>query len=242
MAVELINTTLFNDANLIHYYRFEGNSNDSKGTVNGVDTSMGYGTITGFFGQGGSFNGSSSQIAIDSAVIGSNSAYTVLGFFNGTSTQDGAVYGEGRSSTDSPFMMFRVNTGGTSGAVQYQTRDDGDILSTIDYSPGAGVLNNGSAHMYTIVKNSATSRILYIDGTAVGTNTTNLSNPTTLDKVRFGNLSRIGTVLFYLGRADDTATFNRALSATEILNHWTGADIISGGVASYKSLLGVGQA
>lgn len=57
-AQELWTTTLFNDANLKAYYRMEGNSNDSKASNNGTDTSVTYSSTTGKFGQYGIYNGS----------------------------------------------------------------------------------------------------------------------------------------------------------------------------------------
>ena len=50
--IQLADTSLFSDANLVSYYKLEGNSNDSKGSNNGTDTSVDYGTAYGKFGQG----------------------------------------------------------------------------------------------------------------------------------------------------------------------------------------------
>ena len=61
---ELYPSYLFNDANLVSYYRFEGNSNDSKGSNNGTPTGITYNASYGKFGQGARFvNASSSHIA-----------------------------------------------------------------------------------------------------------------------------------------------------------------------------------
>ena len=47
--------------NLISYYKLDGNSNDSVGSNNGTDTSVGY--VSGKIGNAGSFNGTSSFIS-----------------------------------------------------------------------------------------------------------------------------------------------------------------------------------
>jgi hypothetical protein len=61
-SLEMYSTPLFSDSNLASYYRFEGNSNDAKGSNNGSDTSISYGSSYGEFGQGASFNGGSSEM------------------------------------------------------------------------------------------------------------------------------------------------------------------------------------
>ena len=55
-------TKFINDANLVSYWKLDGNSNDSKGSNNGTDTGMSY--SAGLFDSAGVFNGSSSNINI----------------------------------------------------------------------------------------------------------------------------------------------------------------------------------
>jgi Concanavalin A-like lectin/glucanases superfamily len=62
IPTELSQTPLASDASLVSYYRFEGNSTDSKGVNNGTDVDMIYGTAYGKFGQGAHFNGTSGKI------------------------------------------------------------------------------------------------------------------------------------------------------------------------------------
>ena len=63
-GIELHTHSLIDDANLISYYQFEGNSNDHEGTNNGSDTSVTYGTSYGKFAQGASYNGTSSYTSL----------------------------------------------------------------------------------------------------------------------------------------------------------------------------------
>ncbi|MEK7174285.1 MAG: hypothetical protein AAB759_01355, partial [Patescibacteria group bacterium] len=60
-ASELYSTSFFSDSNLLNYYRFEGNSNDSKGSNNGTDTNISYSSSYGKFGQGSLFQTASSS-------------------------------------------------------------------------------------------------------------------------------------------------------------------------------------
>ncbi len=64
MAVELFTYPLFLDANLVAYWRMEGNSNDSKGSNNGTDSNITYSNANGRFGQGAAFNGTTSSILL----------------------------------------------------------------------------------------------------------------------------------------------------------------------------------
>lgn len=57
--MELVTSSLYSDANLQGYWRFEGNSNDSKGSNNGSDTTITYSSGNGKYGQGAGFGTSS---------------------------------------------------------------------------------------------------------------------------------------------------------------------------------------
>lgn len=57
--MELFTSLLYSDANLQGYWRMEGNSNDSKGSNNGSDTSITYNSGNGKYGQGAGFTTSS---------------------------------------------------------------------------------------------------------------------------------------------------------------------------------------
>jgi hypothetical protein len=69
-------TPFYTTSSLLSYYRLEGNANDSKGIQNGTAASPTYGIAYGTFGQGASFNGSTSHIAATSTFSG-NPAITV---------------------------------------------------------------------------------------------------------------------------------------------------------------------
>ncbi len=223
-AEELFVTGIFNDPSIKSYWRLEGNSNDAKASNNGTDTSITYNSGNGKFSQGAGFNGTSSKIAINAARVGANTAYSIVGWFKTTSTGVGTLYGEGKAGTDLQFVYISVNAAG-SGDFQFQTRDDGNHLMTMNYNPGAGVLNDGTFHHFVGVKRAANSWEMYIDGVSRGTSSTNLSSASTLDQLSLGVLSRTGDINFYNGALDDVANFTRALTTSEVLM------LFQGGVA-----------
>lgn len=121
---ELLNTFLYNDANLTNYYRFEGNANDSKGANNGTATNISWSSSYGMYGQGASFNGSSSKIVLGSTIdtITQNNSmlcwiYPTDGvdrrdIFSNAAPSDlwGFTFG-----VDYTIQLFTVNTWGSNG-------------------------------------------------------------------------------------------------------------------------------
>lgn len=53
----------------VAYYKFSGNSNDSIGSANGTDTNITYADAAGIFGNGASFNGSTSLMTLPSSLV-----------------------------------------------------------------------------------------------------------------------------------------------------------------------------
>jgi hypothetical protein len=71
---DFYSTSLITDANLLHYYRFEGDSHDSIGTYDGTDTNITYASGNGKFGMGiASTAGSGDGISVGN---GSNLNFT----------------------------------------------------------------------------------------------------------------------------------------------------------------------
>lgn len=64
MSSALQNTWFRSDNSLVSYLTLDGNSNDSKSTNNGTDANISYDVAYAKFGQGASFNGSSSKITL----------------------------------------------------------------------------------------------------------------------------------------------------------------------------------
>ena len=206
-AKELYSTPLFSDANLIAYYRMEGNSNDSSTSgANGSDTSVSYNSSYGKFGQGASFNGSSSRIqaATNTALNAASAALSVSFWFYTTATgSERGVVDKGRDGygawsisldTVTGYVSFRLVVGGNqriTSSVLYPTNAWVNIIVTY---------NNSDAYIYQNGTQVATGH--FIGG--IGTNSVNL----------FIGSWNDGS--FFTGYEDDVAVFNRVLTATEI--------------------------
>jgi len=210
---ELYASSLFSDANLVAYYRFEGNSNDSKGSNNGTDTSMSYATSTGKFGQGAGFGGSSyidlsslpinSQNVTFSAIFWAKTATSTRQRWMDMGTCDGSI-------TKDCFMPEL-----------YQSSPTGDFTAYGSFRDQATITDNVWHQIGYTVDGGSTYK-LYVDGQLKDTKSTpglRITNAGTTSK-------RIGKTADNFhgvnGAIDDVAIFNRVLTANEISTLFTG--------------------
>ena len=227
-ALELINTPLFNDTNLVTYYRYEGNSNDSKGTNNGTDTAITYSTTNAKFGQRAGFNGTTSFIVVatPSGIPTGSGARTVMGWFYPTASPaafGGLVsLGTDHSANRKSFEIMQ-----TSGNNIYVWLDGADDFQS------TGTITLNSQNMVAVTYDGGTTVKIYINGNAVETKTIGGTLNTTSTHMLIGEDS---SLRFYTGNEDDVSIFSRALTPTEISNYFNGT--WPGG--TLKSLMGVG--
>ena len=220
--IELYYTPLYSDPSLISYWRFEGNSNDSKSTNNGTDTNVIYSASNGKFGQGASFAGSSSKSEVvlpDASNLRPVSALTVSYWIKVPS-----------GGTQEPFSDYN-NLSGNKFGYGFEIEDNGTIEFLIEHdSPddyqisSSASICDGLWHLITGVWDGSYI-YLYIDGVSA---VTNVSAPSinyasnqyaTIGSVGYG----AGIYGEYLnGDMDDLAVFSRALTTTEISNLYTG--------------------
>lgn len=205
----LADTRFFTDANLVSYWKLDGNSTDSKGIYNGTDTAITYGTQYGIFGQGASFNGSSSYISYSSKVMPIG-AKTVSFWF--------------KTSYTGNYQQFYddCNCGTAAGSTILTNKTTG-ILRFYSYNRyDVGTPNNvcdGMWHHFTGTWDGTTNTgmvKLYIDGILVNTGTASST-----ESVAATYNSMIGRrnvdIMYYLnGNLEDISIFNRALSYTEV--------------------------
>lgn len=213
---ELFINPLFSDANLVSYWRMEGNSNDSKSSNNGTDTNITYNASYGKFGQGALFNGSSSKIA-----VGSTSAFN----FSGTSpfTISCWVYlSSYPGATRQIISKFNLNIAG-----QW-------VLALIYTSPNYFFALNRNASPFTPAISNitiSTGNWYHLVGVYDGTNSTIYTNGVAGTPIASGSVgsssiqTHIGCILdngnptnFFPGYIDDVAIFSRALTSSEILS------------------------
>jgi len=84
------------------------------------------------------------------------------------------------------------------------------------YTPPTVIVNDGSWHHLAAVRASDTSRLLYVDGVQVGSNTNNLPAFTAPARVVLGVCKYSWLARWWNGGIDDVRIYNRALSSVEI--------------------------
>ena len=210
----LSRTPLFNDANLVSYWPFEGNSTDIKSGNNGTDTTITYGNVNGKYAQGAGFNGTSSYIAIaDHASLRITGALSIVGWVFPSDT-----------TPNKEMVLFAKGDQGSAANLDYtltlQARKIRAIVSngvvTNDLGNGS-VMTNLVYHHVAMVYVPSTSLTLYLDGVQDTQSTTSIiaAIQSTTHACAIG---RDGTSASnFLGtKLDDEAIFTRALTPTEI--------------------------
>ena len=215
--LELSQTPLASDSNLVSYYRFEGNSNDSKGSNNGSDISMTYGPGSGKFGQGAHFDGISSHI------------------------QKLGPTGLPTGNHDLSFTVWIKPSVGTAVVGGFGTASPAEYASFgFDASIYWGGFNNDANvsfshsadnwYLLTATYAAADQTVrFYVNGSQQGTTRTISTPNVVLTSLDIGFQYWLPTT-FYAEEMDDFAIFSRVLTPTEISNLYTGNWSPAGGI------------
>lgn len=214
--IELYSTPLFNDADLASYWRFEGNSNDSKSSKNGTDTSMSYSSTDGLFGQHAVFGGSGYINFGNNYNFERTNSWSVSLWFK-TASMNGILLGKQNSA--SPYNGWYI-----AGLQQL-----GSALRVGMTDSGGGSLIGDSVSTYTdsawhhlVMTYNGTSQnsglLCYIDGSAISLTYTNTISATIQTSFNLQAGARNGANSLFTGRLEEVAIFNRVLKATEISN------------------------
>lgn len=198
----IYSTSLINDANLVSYWRLDGNSRDSKGSNHGTDSAMTYQSGSGRFGQGGVFNGSSSKITTPTISLGTT--FTVSLWVKFTSTARMFICGEAAPS-GSLYSWFCY---AESGNVYFLGKG-----STEQTGVGITSLNDGNWHHVVGIYTNNSNIIGYCDGVYVGTATITTTFTYRAFTIGYGDDTFWGA---FGGNIDDISLFTRALSVSEI--------------------------
>ena len=222
-AKELYITTLYNDANLVAYYRCE-NVNDSKGSR--TLTNAGTTTFAASVFNNGATQGTSNSTKYlyrDSDNYGiTGGALTLIGWIkiltlpgSGSIVQ---LLGLGDATTNTRLLLAYKNNGGTPQI--FVERFKGP--ATEDFYVTNNDLGTTNYHLLAVTYNGTTVTA-YVDGSAIGSPVSSSGNGSSGVSSRFDmGCSQAGGSLssaFF----DDVAVFSRALSATEISNIYTGS-------------------
>lgn len=239
---------------LVGYWKMDessGNITDSSGNSNtGTNTSTT--VVAGKFGNGRSFNGSTSQVALASEMTNSTGSLSV--WINTSAGGNNEVYSQGTSSgLDTSRIQFGVYSGKISLLVQVSTAV---VLNVTTNS----TFNNGAWHLVTWVVGSSSNQI-YVDGQqqavtySTGSNTTqkwfsDVSGDTNTQE--FGRLRISGTSYnWFNGTMDEIRIYNRALSPKEVsdlynwapgpVGYWKMDDKVSGDAKTLVDSSGYGR-
>ena len=210
--VELYTGSFFNDANLVSYWRMEGNSNDSKGSNNGTNTNISY--SSGKFGQGAGLNGTTSQIVFGGSGLPTlQGVKTVCFWFKVPAlptVSNGSMIGffDSNSSPSNGFQVIcRTSANQNTIAV---SKWGGTIIADSSFTPSVGVW------YHCAVTFDGTYTSIYINGIRRMLSTVSLQSGTSAC-FEIGSYPG-NTSEFFNGQVDDVAIFNRSLSPAEILS------------------------
>jgi len=211
----LSQTKFINDANLVSYWTLDGNSNDSKGSNNGTDTSISYSTanaVASNFGQGASLNGTTSNISTPDSALGIGSAFTFSFWIKTSAITEQGIYCR---DTVGVLRAWQFRIDATTGVLRLVRFDSGGGLQT-NFATSTAV-NTGNYTHVVATWNTTSGAVLYINGKNSGTDsnvTAQNNNTGVTPKIGIGTgAAAIGP---FNGTIDDGAVFSRALSAGEV--------------------------
>lgn len=202
--------------NLVSYWKFDGNSNDSVSTNNGSDTNITYNASYGKIGQGASFNGSNSYILLgESGMPTGSTAKTIAGWVY-VSTQpsdtNGLVFFQmGKREAAKLFSIEYYNNGGT-----YEIWAQ-DYTSTPKWTY---TLTTGQ-WFHVAMTNTGTTTELFINGSSQTSKTQTAQNINLVNgDINIGR--RSGDGWFWNGYIDEVGIWSRALTTAEITTLYNG--------------------
>ena len=244
-AVELWNTSLWNDINLAAYYRLENISDNTPSPSHDLTNSGSVIFTPVKFNNGANFGTANTNqilsVASNLGVSGANHAATLMWWTRMnteiTSSYQGFCQLE-ENTTDTLFQIYYDYNSG-SRRIVYNRQTIGVQNNTINYSVTLGTTNiNHVALTY-----DGGTMIGFFNGAAIGTLTTSGNGAVSL-----GNnfiIGRADSNNNLSGQIDDMAVFTRALGTLEVSNYYngllgpaTGHGKIKGGLIS---LMGIGS-
>ena len=202
---------------LVGWWKMDGNANSSAGGGNGTV----YGAVptTGADGQpndGYSFDGVNDYISIPPGFADFSSGITISVWANPTSASNFARFIDfGTGAGANNIIFYR---GGTTNSLTYNVIDGaGNSMSNMGY---AGLVLN-QWKLYTVTVTPGGAATIYINGSSVAT-ASGFSAPTNITRTsNFIGRSNWSSDSYYTGSMDDLRIYNRALSASEVLQLYT---------------------
>jgi hypothetical protein len=206
----LVQNPIYNETGLVGSWHMEGNATDSSGNGNnGTATAVTYGTSYGKFGQGASFNGSSSRIN------------TGLNLPQPPITLSAWVYPTSNPNGCGTFMIA------SSGGYGYFLRTTSSTCASPAQQIEFDIHNSSSEYnifwsypsfntWYNVVGTyDGNTQKLYINGTLVSSQSITVT-PVAATGLEIGGSAQFSQ--YFIGYLDEVRIYNRALSSTEITN------------------------
>ncbi len=198
-----------------------GNSTDSSGNANnGTDTAVTYGLAYGKFGQGASFDGTTSYISMGN-VLGFeyNQSFTIATWWKNNGTVSQNIIS--KQQNISPYAGYGIGTSVSGYPQVFLYRDsNGAFIKTLS------TLLNDKLHFVVMTydgSNTVNGLNVYVDGALA--NTTTDGNITftlsILSTTSFQISGRGGTGQLMNGNVDELIVENRAWSATDVQKYYT---------------------
>lgn len=210
--IELYDSPLFDDANLVSYWRMEGNANDAKASNNGTSSNITYSSGNGKFGQGAGYNGTTSNIAVaHTAALSITSNLSISFWMSWNGTNGGKMVAKANAAAATNYACYNNPTGNLGKLAFYQGTE---YISTYTCPTNTWIWV-----VYTV---NGTALKIYVNGAEVYSTTIGAlsSNTGSLCFGQLGDFSADGTT--YGGKLDDIAIFNKTLTPTEILDYYNG--------------------
>lgn len=218
---------LISTSNLLGYYKFEGNVNDSSGQGNNATgTSLSY-TSAGWYASGGTFNGSTTLVNMPSTNYSIATGYTITAWIKTNTSRvssmqivckDKVNYGAA-NRRDFQFRVDGTGAPGVAGKVRFARFSNNTTL--VSNFASTGTVNTGNwVHVAAVFDNAVGSKI-YINGVQDGSDSVTTNNQNSTDSViRIGSTEEgasSGIANVFSGNTDEVSFWNRPLSASEIL-------------------------
>lgn len=224
---------------LLSYWRFEGNSTDSKGAVNGSDTAVTYGTDFGKIGQGAGFDGVSSRILFGDVYDVGTGPFTVAAWVkpSGGIVRRMILGKKRHGQVDAPgwALYWTDAAGGTQTSLGLNSSNG--VLEETCY----GRLRNASElantwHHVAVVRGLGFWKLFLngVDDSAFGCANTSINLDNDIPFFIGDNQAFVEGKFF--GAMDEVMIFSRALTAAEITALYRGEPALAGTIRAKTNL------
>ncbi len=205
---------------LIHHWKLDGDATDSVGTANGT-AQGGASYATGRFGQAVSLDGVNDFISTAKAgnAVIPDTNYTLMAwvFWDGANGNRGYIAGGQNSGTNGETFTMGKAANGSDRILFLNLLPNGGQGNSIVESPAASI-STGTWHHVAYTVHSTNGTTLYLDGSAVGTNTTRNTHTSASTVFNIGNNPQTGAPNPFDGLIDEVAVFSNVLNTTQINN------------------------